>query len=180
MVAFHPETITGQSVEEQVEQLLLALDTFKKDYQFVFIGSNSDTHSDVIFKKIKHYTEENQFSFFTSVKPEEYLALIKYSKGLIGNSSSGLLEATSLKVDTINIGQRQEGRVRGESVINVESDQASIEQGIQRLLSNDFQQRLPAMVNPYYQENSAKKAYELIKEFLANENKNEPKRFYDL
>lgn len=70
MVAFHPETITDQSVEEQVDQLLLALDSFKSDYQFVFIGSNSDTHSDVIFTKVKSYTDENRFAFFTSVKPE--------------------------------------------------------------------------------------------------------------
>ncbi|AOF53831.1 UDP-N-acetyl-D-glucosamine 2-epimerase, UDP-hydrolysing [Rodentibacter caecimuris] len=180
MVAFHPETITGQSVEEQVEQLLLALDRFKQDYQFVFIGSNSDTHSDVIFAKIKSYTEENQFAFFTSVKPEEYLALIKYSKGLIGNSSSGLLEAPSLGVGTVNIGKRQEGRVRGDSVVDVESNQTAIEQGIQKLLSDDFQACLPLMVNPYYQENSAEKAYYLIKNFLQNNKNNEPKRFYDL
>lgn len=70
MVAFNPETITDQSVEEQVDQLLLALDSFKSDYQFVFIGSNSDTHSDVIFTKVKSYTDENRFAFFTSVKPE--------------------------------------------------------------------------------------------------------------
>lgn len=180
MVAFHPETITGQSVEEQVDQLLLALDHFKKDYQFVFIGSNSDTHSDVIFAKIKSYTEENRFAFFTSVKPEEYLALIKYSKGLIGNSSSGLLETPSLGVGTVNIGKRQEGRVRGDSVIDVESNQTAIEQGIQKLLSDDFQACLSMMVNPYYQENSAEKAYYLIKNFLQNNKNNEPKRFYDL
>nr|WP_314740686.1 UDP-N-acetylglucosamine 2-epimerase [uncultured Haemophilus sp.] len=180
MVAFHPETITGQSVVEQVEQLLFALDSFKQEYQFVFIGSNSDTHSDVIFEKVKNYTESNGFAFFTSVKPEEYLALIKYSKGLIGNSSSGLLEAPSLKVGTINIGKRQEGRVRGESVIDVESNQESIKQGINKLLSSEFQQRFPAMINPYYQENSAEKAYSLIKDFLQDNTINIPKRFYDL
>lgn len=180
MVVFHPETITGQSVEEQVKQLLLALDRFKQDYQFVFIGSNSDTHSDVIFVKIKSYTEENRFAFFTSVKPEEYLALIKYSKGLIGNSSSGLLEAPSLGVGTVNIGKRQEGRVRGDSVIDVESNQTAIEQGIQKLLSDDFQACLPMMINPYYQGNSAEKAYYLIKNFLQNNKNDEPKRFYDL
>nr|WP_238327356.1 hypothetical protein [Rodentibacter pneumotropicus] len=54
MVVFHPETITGQLVEEQIKQLFLALDIFKKDYQFIFIGSNSDTHSDVIFEKIRN------------------------------------------------------------------------------------------------------------------------------
>ena len=146
----------------------------------MFIGSNSDTHSDVIFTKVKNYTDENRFAFFTSVKPEEYLALIKYSKGLIGNSSSGLLEVPSLQVGTVNIGKRQEGRVRGESVIDVESNRQSIEQGIQHLLSDDFQKRLSEMVNPYYQGNSAEKAYEIIKQFLAEENKYKPKRFYDL
>ncbi|NBH74439.1 UDP-N-acetylglucosamine 2-epimerase (hydrolyzing) [Rodentibacter pneumotropicus] len=180
MVVFHPETITGQLVEEQIKQLFLALDIFKKDYQFIFIGSNSDTHSDVIFEKIRNYTQKNNFAFFTSIKPEEYLALIKYSKGLIGNSSSGLLEAPSLKVGTVNIGKRQEGRVRGESVIDVESSQTAIEQGIQKLLSDAFQARLPMMVNPYYQENSAEKAYYLIKDFLQNNKNNNPKIFYDL
>lgn len=180
VVAFHPETITGQSVVEQVEQLLLALDAFKQAYQFIFIGSNADTHSDVIFEKVKNYTKSNGFAFFTSVKPEEYLALIKYSKGLIGNSSSGLLEAPSFKVGTINIGKRQEGRVRGESVIDVESNKESIQQGIQKLLSSEFQQRLLTMVNPYYQENSAEKAYFIIKDFLQDSTINMLKRFYDL
>nr|WP_238327357.1 UDP-N-acetylglucosamine 2-epimerase [Rodentibacter pneumotropicus] len=106
--------------------------------------------------------------------------MIKYSKGLIGNSSSGLLEAPSLKVGTVNIGKRQEGRVRGESVIDVESSQTAIEQGIQKLLSDAFQARLPMMVNPYYQENSAEKAYYLIKDFLQNNKNNNPKIFYDL
>ena len=91
-----------------------------------------------------------------------------------------MLEAPSLEVGTVNIGKRQEGRVRGESVIDVESNRQSIEQGIQHLLSNDFQKRLSEMVNPYYQENSAEKAYEIIKQFLADENKYKPKRFYDL
>ena len=91
-----------------------------------------------------------------------------------------MLEAPSLQVGTVNIGKRQEGRVRGESVIDVESNRQSIEQGIQHLLSDDFQKRLSEMVNPYYQGNSAEKAYEIIKQFLADENKYKPKRFYDL
>ena len=91
-----------------------------------------------------------------------------------------MLEAPSLQVGTVNIGKRQEGRVRGESVIDVESNRQSIEQGIQHLLSDDFQKRLPTMVNPYYQDSSSEKAYGLIKAFLAGENENKPKRFYDL
>lgn len=180
MVVFHPETLTSQPVEEQVDKLLESLTQFKNSYQFIFIGSNSDTNADKIFKRFKQYAENNAFKFFTSVKPEEYLALIKYSKGLIGNSSSGLLEAPSCGVGTVNIGNRQQGRVRGKSVIDVECSVDAISNGIKVLISAEFQKNLPKMRNPYYQKNSMNQAYLLIKKFLTNSNKNIPKIFYDL
>ncbi|MBF0785407.1 UDP-N-acetylglucosamine 2-epimerase (hydrolyzing) [Muribacter muris] len=180
LVVFHPETLNAQPVLAQVEALLAALDQFKDRYRFVFIGSNADTHSDQIFQRFHHYTQTNGFAFFTSVKPEQYLALIKYSQGLIGNSSSGLLEAPSCQVGTVNIGNRQQGRVRGESVIDVATDTQGIIQGIETLLSAEFQQRLPQMVNPYYQANAMKKAFEAIKAFLDDPKKDQPKGFYDL
>lgn len=180
MVVFHPETLNDNPVLSQVNELLMALDQFKADYQFVFIGSNSDTSADQIFKRFKDYTDENGYKFFTSVKPEEYLALIKYSQGLIGNSSSGLLEAPSCGVGTVNIGHRQQGRVRGESVIDVAADSISIIQGINQLISSDFNARLPYMTNPYYQHNAMEKAYQAILGFLISENKEKPKAFYDL
>lgn len=180
MVVFHPETLNDYPVLSQVNELLTALDQFKADYQFVFIGSNSDTSADQIFKRFKDYTDKNGYKFFTSVKPEEYLALIKYSQGLIGNSSSGLLEAPSCGVGTVNIGHRQEGRVRGESVIDVVTENTSIIQGINKLISSDFQARLPSMMNPYYQYNAMEKAYQAVLDFLISENKEKPKVFYDL
>ncbi|MGX2974315.1 UDP-N-acetylglucosamine 2-epimerase [Ursidibacter arcticus] len=180
MVVFHPETLTGHSVLAQVESLLGALEQFKQSYKFVFIGSNSDTHSDQIFKRFKNYTDENKFKFFTSVKPEEYLALIKYSQGLIGNSSSGLLEAPSCGVGTVNIGNRQQGRVRGESVIDVEPNTTSISQGIKKLTSIEFQQKLPHMINPYYQKYSMERAYQEIIRFLNSPMNSTVKYFYDL
>ncbi|WGE87825.1 UDP-N-acetylglucosamine 2-epimerase [Actinobacillus equuli subsp. haemolyticus] len=180
MVVFHPETLTEQPVLEQVDQLLAALDQFKDRYQFVFIGSNSDTSADQIFNRFQAYTAQNGYCFFTSVKPEEYLALIKYSKGLIGNSSSGLLEAPSCGVGTVNIGNRQQGRVRGETVIDVETTTEAIKAGIEQLISADFQQRLPQMTNPYYQANAMEKAYKVIKHFLNDVEKDQPKAFYDL
>ncbi|VEI48623.1 nnaa [Actinobacillus equuli] len=154
---------------EQVDQLLAALDQFKERYQFVFIGSNSDTSAEQIFNRFQAYTAQNSYCFFTSVKPEEYLALIKYSKGLIGNSSSGLLEAPSCGVGTVNVGNRQQGRVRGETVIDVETTTEAIKAGIEKLISADFQQRLPQMTNPYYQANAMEKAYQIIKVFLVDE-----------
>lgn len=180
LVVFHPETLTDVSVLDQIDALLNAFEQFKDKYQFVFIGSNSDTHSEQIYDRFKAYTDENQFKFFTSVKPEEYLALIKYSQGLIGNSSSGLIEAPSCRVGTINIGNRQQGRVRGETVIDVESNEKSIIEGINKLISAEFQDRLPEMKNPYFQDNAMEKAYNAIKKFLADSKNSQPKGFYDV
>lgn len=180
LVVFHPETLTNVSVLEQIDALLNAFEQFKDQYQFVFIGSNSDTNSEQIYQRFKNYTDANQFAFFTSVKPEEYLALIQYSEGLIGNSSSGLIEAPSCGVGTLNIGNRQQGRVRGGSVIDVESDEKSIIEGINKLISAEFQNRLPAMKNPYFQDNAMEKAYNAIKKFLADSKNSQPKGFYDV
>lgn len=180
LVVFHPETLTDVSVLEQVDALLQAIERFKDNFSFVFIGSNSDTNSDQIYQRFHGYTEQNQFKFFASVKPEEYLALIKYSNGLIGNSSSGLIEAPSCGVGTINIGNRQQGRVRGETVIDVESYADSIIQGINKLISADFQNRLPMMTNPYFQPNAMENAYTAIKAFLADKENLQPKGFYDV
>lgn len=180
MVVFHPETLTEQPVLAQVEALLSALDHFKGRYQFVFIGSNSDTNADQIFQRFQDYTQQNGYCFFTSVKPEQYLALIKYSQGLIGNSSSGLLEAPSCQVGTVNIGNRQQGRVRGETVIDVVAETQAIIKAIEKLVSADFQRRLPKMENPYYQPNAMEQAYQAIKAFLSDEKKDKPKAFYDL
>ncbi|MEG9533674.1 UDP-N-acetylglucosamine 2-epimerase [Mannheimia indoligenes] len=180
LVVFHPETLTDVSVLDQIDALLNAFEQFKGKYQFVFIGSNSDTNSEQIYARFKTYTDENQFKFFTSVKPEEYLALIKYSQGLIGNSSSGLIEAPSCGVGTINIGNRQQGRVRGETVIDVESNEKSIIEGISKLISAEFQDRLPEMKNPYFQDNAMEKAYNAIKKFLADSKNSQPKGFYDV
>ena len=179
MVVFHPETVTSVSVENQIDELLGAIDNFKDNYDFIFIGSNSDTGSDTIFKMINNYTRKNNFKFLTSVKPEEYLALIKYSKGLIGNSSSGLIEVPSLKVATINIGDRQKGRVRGESVIDVQAKKNEIREAIAKSQSAIFKNMLKNTTNPYYQKEVMEEAYKIIKEFLNSDRLKEIKDFYD-
>lgn len=179
MVVFHPETVTDVSVGSQIDELLGAIDNFKDKYDFIFIGSNSDTGSDIIFNMINDYTRKNNFKFLTSVKPEEYLALIKYSKGLIGNSSSGLIEVPSLRVVTINIGDRQKGRVRGESVIDVQAKRDEIIEAIERSQSTSFKNTLKNTTNPYYRKEVMEEAYKIIKEFLNSHKLEEIKDFYD-
>jgi len=102
-----------------------------------------------------------------------YHSLVKNSKGLIGNSSSGLIEIPSLNVATLNIGDRQKGRISGTSVINVPCESTSIIEGIRRM------EQVTTFENPYQKDNSVETAYNIIKEALKNKIIKQ-KIFYDI
>lgn len=179
LVVFHPETLISHNVHQQTYELLVALDKFKNDYNFIFIGPNSDTNSNEIFNCFSEFTKNNNMPFLVSVKPEEYLALMKYSKGIIGNSSSGILEAPSCGIGSVNIGNRQKGRVRGDSVIDVENNTIDIINGIHKLVSDEFKNKVSNTKNPYYKVDAAINAYHIIRDFIFSDNRR-PKQFFDL
>ena len=179
VVLFHPETITEISLEQQTENLISTLNKFKDRYDFVFIGSNSDTGSDKIQKIIKNFVDKNNYKRFLSLKNYEYFSLLKNSQGLIGNSSSGVIEVPSLKIPTINIGNRQLGRVKGTTIIDCSADTEDILKAIEKSQSESYKKILNESVNPYYQENSLEKYYQEIKKFLEKDNRY-LKDFYDL
>ena len=179
VVLFHPETITEISIEQQTENLISALNKFKDRYDFVFIGSNSDTGSDKIQKIIKNFVDKNNYKRFLSLKNYEYFSLLKNSQGLIGNSSSGIIEVPSLKIPTINIGNRQLGRVKGTTIIDCSADTEDILKAIEKSQSESYKKILNESVNPYYQENSLEKYYSEIKKFLDKDN-NYLKDFWDI
>lgn len=176
MVVFHPETLTSVPPSVQITELLNALIQITEHYDFVFIGSNSDTGSDEITEKVKLFCHKTDSRFMTSVKPEEYLALIKCSQGLIGNSSSGLIEVPSLNIPTINIGDRQKGRVRGESVIDCLCVKENILDAILYSQSIDFTHGIE---NPYFQVAVLEMALYQIKDFILK-HPLEYKDFYDI
>lgn len=180
VVLFHPETLTTSSEAEQVTELLLAI-CRKSTYKYVFIGSNADTNSNIIRDKIKKYVEEHDNAdYYENLHTDAYHYLVKHSVCLIGNSSSGIIEAPSLGVYTINIGKRQDGRVRGNSIIDVECDAEKIEDAMAHVLTikgNAFP------INPYYQENSAQKYYKATQTILSKLLQTygqKPKIFYDI
>ncbi|HAP6002691.1 UDP-N-acetylglucosamine 2-epimerase [Escherichia coli] len=183
MVLFHPETLTRKSVHDQINELIKALEiAHKKNHcNFIFIGSNSDTSSEIITEQILTFCKSYNFPYLVSLPTQDYLGLCKYSLGLIGNSSSGLIEIPSLGVPTINIGHRQAGRERGKSVIDVECCHVDILNKIHDILSN---RNISAddNVNPYYKENSADLAMSSIISFLdrIGDNKSHIKKFYDI
>ena len=180
VVLFHPETLTTSSEAEQVTELLSAI-CRKSTYKYVFIGSNADTNSNIIRDKIKKYVEEHDNAdYYENLQTDAYHYLVKHSVCLIGNSSSGIIEAPSLGVYTINIGKRQDGRVRGNSIIDVECDAKKIEDAMAHVLTikgNAFP------INPYYQENSAQKYYKATQTILSKLLRiygQKPKIFYDI
>lgn len=178
-VLFHPETLTNVNPLEQVNNLLSAIDEFKK-YNFIFLGTNADTYSDVIRDRIKDYVKNNSNTKYIENLPTAgYHYLLKNSICLIGNSSSGIIEAPSLGVYTVNIGDRQKGRIKGNSIIDTKCNRENIVQAITTVLKNANNIK---PVNPYYKANTSDGYYKKTVELLErlSEDIKEPKIFYDL
>ena len=179
VVLFHPETLTNIDIAEQMKNLLDSITEFIGEYKFVFLGTNADTNSGIIRSMVKDFVQNNEnVIYYENLHTDAYHYLVKNSICLIGNSSSGIIEAPSLGVYTINIGDRQKGRVRGNSVIDVICSKDSISSAINKVL------KIHATIkpeNPYYKENSAKEYYENIKRLLkrVDSEKNRVKEFYD-
>ena len=150
LATFHPVTLDLNSSHEQFQALLDALDGLN-DVNFIFTMPNSDTDGRVIKDMISDFVSNNRDRSiaFTSMGCLNYLSTLQYVDGVIGNSSSGLIEAPSLRIGTVNIGDRQKGRLKASSVIDCDPTKGSIEQAIVKLYSESFQDHLPAVVNPY-------------------------------
>ncbi|MCI8584234.1 MAG: UDP-N-acetylglucosamine 2-epimerase (hydrolyzing) [Dorea sp.] len=179
VILFHPETLTNVDVAEQIEELLRAIQRYKH-YQFVFLGSNADTHSEIIRKRVHDFVENSDNTiYYENLHTDAYHFLLKNSLCLIGNSSSGIIEAPSLGIYTINIGQRQDGRVKGNSVIDVNCRDQEIAEAIKKVVEKH---NVITPENPYFQENSAEKYYITTKNIIKRLDKDlmYPKIFYDL
>ena len=149
VVTFHPETLNIGGAELQMQQLLAALHDFD-ERQFVFTMPNSDHENEHIYELINTFVHEHKNAYsFNSLGILRYLSLLRYSKGVIGNSSSGILEAPSFKIGTINIGARQQGRIQAESIINCSAQKDDISSALRILESPKFQNILLNTINPY-------------------------------
>ena len=145
-----------------------------------FTLSNSDTHGRIINTMIKSYVENHALNakVFTSMGQMNYLSTLQFIDGVVGNSSSGLLEAPTFKIGTINIGDRQKGRMKADSVIECNPDQESIAVAIEKLYSKDFQAKLKLVKNPYGDGNASGKILKILSDGPLP--KDVKKVFYDL
>lgn len=149
LVTFHPVTLEKDTPEGQFQLLLDALDAFP-EFNVIFTKANADTDGRVINRLIDEYAEKRpeRCLAVTSLGVLRYLSAMKYATAVIGNSSSGIVETPSFKVPTVNIGDRQKGRVRAESVMDCEPSAALIEAAIHKGLSLEYQQLLKNTKNP--------------------------------
>ena len=164
LITFHPVTLEKDTAETYIDELLNALSKFP-DYKFIFTMPNADTDGRIIYQKIQKYLSDypSKGKLFKSLGQLDYLSTLKYSSLIIGNSSSGLIEAPSFKVPTVNIGNRQKRRIKAESVIDCETNKASIVNAINIGLSNKFLKKTKSVVNPYGNGGASKKICDIIK-----------------
>jgi len=150
LVTFHPVTLENLTAKEQFQELLDAIDELK-DTNIIFTKANSDTDGRIINQMCDEYAFKNSHKSicFTSLGQVRYLSALQYIDAIVGNSSSGITEAPSFKIGTINIGDRQKGRLKAESVIDCDSLHSSITLAFNKLYSKEFKNILINTNNPY-------------------------------
>ena len=158
LVTFHPVTLENNTAKEQFQELLSALDDLEKT-NIIFTKANSDTDGRVINQMIDKYVSLNKNTCvaFTSLGMLRFLSALKFVDIALGNSSSGLIEAPSFKIATINVGDRQKGRIKASSVIDCDSNKTAILNSISKAYSKEFQSKLENTINPYEGNNSSDK-----------------------
>lgn len=164
LVTFHPVTLENATAKEQFQELLDAVDELS-DTKIIFTKANSDTDGRVINQMIDEYVSKNSHESvcFTSLGQLRYLSALQYVDAMVGNSSSGLAEAPSFNIGTINIGDRQKGRIKADSVIDCKPDKKEIEEAFNRLYSNGFQDSLKFVKNPYGNGCASKEIIKVLK-----------------
>lgn len=164
LVTFHPVTLENSTAEHQFQELLTALNSLQNTH-IIFTKANSDTDGRIINQMMDEYVVKNPHKSiaFTSLGQLRYLSALQFVDAVVGNSSSGLAEAPSFKIGTINIGDRQKGRLKASSCIDCEPNQGSIMQAIARLYSKEFQLTLESVKNPYGEECASKMIVEILK-----------------
>lgn len=179
LVTFHPITTETQSQVYQMQALLDAL-ALRPQYKVLFTRPNSDLHRTEINDMIEAYVVKhpNTCAVYSSLGQKRYLSAMKYCRAVVGNSSSGIIETPSLGVPTINIGNRQKGRISASSVIHCEGNKASILHALDELENQEFMFAAKTCHNPYEGKDTAKSMVSIL-EYLLHQGITCVKPFHD-
>lgn len=178
LITFHPETLDKKSSLIQLENLLSALDKFDST-GLIFTMPNADSESKKIDERIKNFCLDRKNTIYIrSFGQEKYYSCLNIIDGLVGNSSSGICEAPTFNIGTVNIGERQKGRLRCESIVDVDAETKNIEKAIELILSEEFKNQIKDVINPYQNNNTAKNILNILTDLnLSNITK---KKFFDI
>lgn len=179
LVTYHPVTLEQGLAKEQCQELLDAIDTLQ-DTNIIFTKANSDAEGRVINAMLDDYVQQHKEKavLFASLGQLRYLSALQYVDAVVGNSSSGLVEAPSFKIGTVNIGNRQKGRIKTTSVIDTAANTEGICAAFKTLYSSEFQDRLKDLENPYGNGESSIKIINILKSTSLEQLR--IKQFYDL
>ena len=169
MVTYHPETLSPENVAWAADELFSALED--TEMPMVITYPNADAGGQVIIDRINDFERHNpQVRVRANLGSRRYLGLLKHSSVMVGNSSSGIIEAASFGLPVVNIGDRQEGRIRGANVIDVTADRKAINLGIRSAMKSDFQRIAREAKNPYDNGRSSEVILDVLKSVELNQN----------
>lgn len=180
MVTYHPVTLEDISSQVQFQKLLTVIENNLK-LRVIFTKANSDTDGRIINQMIDDFVKVHaeRCVAFTSLGRVRYLSALQFCAAVVGNSSSGIIEAPSFHIPTVNIGKRQQGRICADTVINCGYEVEDIQKALDKAFSKEFIHQLPNMNNPYEKVGTSELIVEKIKEMLLN-NQGVKKQFYDI
>jgi len=180
IVTYHPVTLENIPSKVQFEKLLTVIEN-NVNLRVIFTKANSDTDGRIINQMIDEFAKKHsdRCAAFTSLGRVRYLSALQFCTAVVGNSSSGIIEAPSFHIPTVNIGNRQQGRLCADTVISCGYEVEDIENAIDIAFSKEFRNKLPDMTNPYEKENTSEQIVQKIRELLLKE-QGVKKHFYDV
>jgi GDP/UDP-N,N'-diacetylbacillosamine 2-epimerase (hydrolysing) len=165
LITFHPATLEAESSARQLRELFAALDELSGT-TLIFTLPNADTEGRTLLEMVERYVAERVHAHaFASLGQLRYLSCLQYVDGVVGNSSSGLTEAPSFHIGTVNVGDRQRGRLRAASVIDCVAERTAIAAALRELYAPAFRARLPQVSNPYGEGGASEKIVEVLRSF---------------
>lgn len=181
VITYHPVTLESDTAASQIKELLKAIDETKGIY-WIFTLTNADTGGRVIIEHIENFVKKHpeKARLFASLGQRRYLSLLKNASCMVGNSSSGIIEAPSFRLPVVNIGDRQKGRIRARNIIDVkECKKEVISKAINKAVSGAFKKSLAGLVSPYGDGTASEKIVKTL-EKLNLRKKSVKKEFYEL
>jgi len=179
LVTYHPVTLGNRTAKDDIDDFIAALEE-RKDLRVIFTMPNSDTGSQFIVEAVNGFVGRNRgrAKAFKSLGVVRYLSVMKQVAVVVGNSSSGIVEVPSFGIPTLNIGDRQKGRIQAESTYNCLPDKVSVLKGLDTVLSKEFRELASKVHNPYEKANTAEEIFKVISTYPI-EQLNQ-KHFYDI